>query len=96
MVLKASPEQIRTAGQKLVANAESYLQSVKALYDIVDNLNANWKGSDNQQFVGTVNGYKENINALGKVIGNYGEFLQHTANSLEKLQSEIAEQASAL
>ena len=96
MVLKASPEEIRSAGKSLVENAESYLGSVKSLYETVDNLQQNWKGSDNQQFANTVNGYKENINALGQVIGNYGVFLQETANSLEKLQAEIAQQASSL
>jgi len=96
MVLKATPEEIRTAGKNLVGNAESYLGSVKSLYETVDNLQANWKGSDNQQFATTVNGYKENIMALGQVIGNYGVFLQETANSLEKLQAEIAQQASNL
>ena len=77
-------------------NAESYLGSVKNLYNTVDNLQTKWQGSDNMQFVSTVNGYKENINALGQVIGNYGVFLQETANSLEKLQAEIAQQASNL
>ena len=96
MVLKASPEEIRTAGKGLVDNAESYLGSVKNLYNTVDNLQQKWQGSDNMQFVSTVNGYKENINALGQVIGNYGVFLQETANSLEKLQAEIAQQASNL
>ena len=96
MVLKATPEEIRTAGKNLVGNAESYLGSVKSLYETVDNLQANWKGADNQQFAATVNGYKENINALGQVIGNYGVFLQETANSLEKLQAEIAQHASNL
>lgn len=96
MVLKASPEEIRTAGKSLVGNAESYLGSVKSLYETVDTLQNNWKGSDNAQFANTVNGYKENINALGQVIGNYGVFLQETANSLEKLQAEIAQQASNL
>ncbi len=96
MVLKASPEEIRTAGKNLVGNAESYLGSVKNLYETVDTLQQNWKGSDNAQFANTVNSYKENINALGQVIGNYGVFLQETANSLEKLQAEIAQQASNL
>jgi WXG100 family type VII secretion target len=96
MVLKATPEEIRTAGKNLVGNAESYLGSVKSLYETVDNLQTNWKGADNQQFAATVNGYKENIMALGQVIGNYGVFLQETANSLEKLQAEIAQQASNL
>lgn len=96
MVLKASPEEIRTAGKSLVGNTESYLGSVKSLYETVDTLQNNWKGADNVQFANTVNGYKENINALGQVIGNYGVFLQETANSLEKLQAEIAQQASNL
>lgn len=96
MILKASPEEIRTAGKKLVANAESYLASVKAIYETVDNLKANWQGADNQQFAVTVYGYKENIDALGQVIGNYGVFLQETGNSLEKLQADIAQQASSL
>ena len=38
MILKASPEEIRTAGKKLVSNAESYLASVKSLYETVDGL----------------------------------------------------------
>ncbi len=96
MVLKASPEEIRNAGKKLVGNAETYMTSVKQLYETVDNLKANWEGSDNMQFVSTITGYKPNIEALGRVIGNYGVFLQETANSLEKLQAEIAQQAGNL
>ena len=37
MILKASPEEIRTAGKQLVSNAESYLACVKSLYETVDN-----------------------------------------------------------
>jgi uncharacterized protein YukE len=96
MILKASPEEIRTAGKSLVSNAENYLASVKSLYETVDNLKANWQGADNQQFAATVYSYKENIDALGQVIGNYGVFLQETGNSLEKLQADIAQQASQL
>jgi WXG100 family type VII secretion target len=96
MVLKASPEQIRGAGKQLVGDAERYLNSVHQLYETVDNLQASWQGADNVKFATTVNGYKENITALGQVIGNYGVFLQETANSLEKLQAEIAQQAANL
>ena len=96
MILKASPEEIRTAGKKLVSNAENYLASVKSLYETVDNLKANWQGADNQQFASTVYSYKDNIDALGQVIGNYGVFLQETGSSLEKLQSDIAQEASQL
>ncbi len=96
MILKASPEEIRTSGKNLVNDADSYLAEVKGLYDVVSNLKTNWKGSDNQQFASTLYGYKENIDALGQVVGNYGVFLQETGNSLEKLQADVADQASKL
>ena len=96
MKLKASPEEIRTAGKNLVGNADNYLNCVKSLYQTVEELSKSWQGEDNIKFANTVNSYKENINALGQVIGNYGVFLQETANSLEKLQAEIAQHASNL
>ena len=96
MQLKATPDQLREDGKKMVSNAEAYLAAVKELYAAVDGLKATWQGSDNQQFAATVGSYKENIDALGKVMGNYGVFLQETGNSLEKLQADIANQASAL
>lgn len=96
MILKASPEAIASTGKGLVNNAESYLAEVKVLYDTVDNLTSSWQGSDNVSFANTVNGYRENIEALGKVVGNYGVFLQETANKLAELQSEIANSAASL
>ncbi len=96
VTLNAKPEEIRGAGKNLVGNADTYLNSVKQLYSTVDNLQTSWQGEDNVKFARTVEGYKENIMALGQVIGNYGVFLQETANSLEKLQIEIAQQASNL
>lgn len=96
MILKANPEDIKTAGKKLVSDAESYIASVKSLYETVDNLKATWQGADNQQFAATVYSYKDNIDALGQVIGNYGVFLQETGSSLEKLQADIAQEASQL
>ena len=96
MILKANPGEIMAAGKNLVSYAEEYIGTVKRLYGTVDDLKSSWQGEDNQKFANTVNSYRENINALGQVIGNYGVFLQETANSLEKLQAEIAQQASNL
>lgn len=96
MILKARPDDIRNAGKQLVSDAEAYIASVKSLYETVDNLKQSWQGSDNQEFAATVYSYKDNIDALGQVIGNYGVFLQETGSSLEKLQSDIAQEASQL
>ena len=94
--VKANPDEIRTGGKNLVNDADSYLADVKNIYGVIDNLRNNWKGVDNQEFCKTLDGYKENIDALGQVIGNYGVFLQETGNSLEKLQADVADQAGRL
>ena len=94
--VKANPEEIRSGGKTLVNDADSYLADVKSMYGVIDQLRDTWKGADNQQFCSTLDGYKENINALGQVIGNYGVFLQETGNSLEKLQADVADQAGRL
>ena len=96
MILKASPSEISESGKKLVGNAENYMRDVNQIYTTVDSLGNSWQGKDNADFVSTVYSYKENITALGQVIGNYGVFLQETANSLTKLQAEIAQTATRL
>ena len=96
MYVKANPDEIRNGGKNLVNDADSYLADVKNIYGVIDNLRNNWKGVDNQEFCKTLDGYKENIDALGQVIGNYGVFLQETGNSLEKLQADVADQAGRL
>ena len=96
MILKASPNEIKDAGKVLVEKAENYIGEVKEIYNTVDNLGNSWQGKDNADFVSTVYSYRDNITALGQVIGNYGVFLQETANSLTKLQAEIAQTATKL
>ena len=95
-MMRAETDQMRTEGKQVVDSADGYLTHVKELYDIVDNLRDNWQGDSNISFVNQLNGYKENINALGQVEGNYGVFIQETANSLDKLNAEIAAQATKL
>lgn len=96
MILKANPEEIKDAGKKLVEYANEYITAVKDLYGTVDGLKRSWQGKDNQEYIATVYSYKDNMDALGQVIGNYGVFLQETGSSLEKLQADIAQEASQL
>lgn len=94
--LSANPEGIAASGKKVTMSGAAYADATKNLFAEVDSLRLNWDGADNQEFVNTVYGYKENIDALGKVIDNYGIFLQETGGSLAKLQSDIAQQAGRL
>lgn len=87
---------VRTIGNKVKTEAGNYASEVKKLYTTVEALSNSWSGADNQEFVKKVEGYKETIEALGKVVENYGIFLTETATNMEKVQSEIKTAASKL
>lgn len=86
----------RTNGKKVVTKADDYLADVKELYELINSVNGVWKGVDNASYTNKIADYEQNIKSLGQVVGNYGVFMQETANNYDKLQSEIAQDASRI
>ena len=96
MNIQADTSSLRTLGNQVLENASEYQNEVLKVYVSVDNLSASWQGADNQEYVNKVNEYKESIEALGKAIGNYGQFLVDTATNIERVQDEIRSSASRI
>lgn len=94
--ISANMDAIRTLGGKVKENGEAYIQEVNRIYQAVEELRNGWQGADNQSFVNKVNEYKDPITNLGKVINDYGTFLESTASTLQNLQDDIASAAGKL
>ena len=86
----------RTQGKKVVTKADDYLADVKELYELINSVDGVWKGVDNGEYTKKIGEYEQNIKSLGQVICNYGVFMQETANNYDKLQGEIASDASRI
>ena len=86
----------RTNGKKVVTKADDYLADAKELYELINSVDGVWKGVDNASYTNKIADYEQNIKSLGQVVGNYGVFMQETANNYDKLQSEIAQDASRI
>ena len=86
----------RTNCKKVVTKADDYLADVKELYELINSVDGVWKGVDNASYTNKIADYEQNIKSLGQVVGNYGVFMQETANNYDKLQSEIAQDASRI
>ncbi len=89
MSIHANPESLRKLGNNVLDNAREYDSEVNKIYATVENLRNSWQGSDNQEYVNKVNEYRELIEALGKAIGNYGQFMIDTANNIERVTDDI-------
>lgn len=96
MNISADTSALRTLGTQVLDNSREYQAEINKVYTNIDNLSANWQGADNQEYINKVNEYREAIEALGKAIGNYGQFLTDTATNIERVQDEIRSSASDL
>jgi uncharacterized protein YukE len=96
MNLQANLGQMNYDAKDIQDAAIEYNNAVNELYKIVDNLTTSWQGTDNVAFANKVNGYKEEIIALGKVVENYAIFLNRSSGSLNDLQTDISSAAGKL
>ena len=96
MNLQANLGQMSYEAKEIQDAAVEYNNAVNELYKIVDNLSSSWQGTDNVAFANKVNGYKEEIIALGKVVENYAIFLNRSSGSLNDLQTDISSAAGKL
>ena len=94
--LAMDSEGTRNTGKRVVTKADDYLADVKELYELINSVDGVWKGVDNAEYTKTIADYEQNIKSLGQVVGNYGVFMQETANNYDKLQGEIASDASRI
>ena len=94
--MKMSFGDVGQAANELIQAGEGYIENVKVLYQIIDNLEENWKGEDNQNYVTTVNSYKDDIMTLGTVVKQYGMFLEGSKNIISETQDDITSRAGRL
>ncbi len=95
-MIRASYAEMLSAATNITKAADDYKANVDSLYQIVDNLSSNWKGSDNISFANTVTGYKDDLKSLGDVVDSYAKFLSKSAQTISQTQDEISGAARKL
>ncbi len=96
MDLSVNMETVKQLGLNVQEQASEYNSEIANIYSIVDDVKNNWQGADSIKYTSQVEGYKENMEALGKVIEQYGQFLLNAAQTYTQLQDDIASNASKL
>lgn len=76
-------------GKAIDVYGDDYLTKVANIYSTIDNLSNSWTGTDSSAYVEKINGYKTDIENLGKAIKNYGAFLQAAAIDLDEYRQGL-------
>ncbi|MBR3661173.1 MAG: WXG100 family type VII secretion target [Bacilli bacterium] len=95
-MIRANYAGMQSDANEISKAATEYKNNVDSLYQIVDNLVENWKGSDNVSFANKVNEYKGDLKALGDIVDNYASFLKKAAGAISGAQDEISSAAGKL
>lgn len=89
-------EEMEAIANNLASAAGEYEAEIKKLYSKINELKNAWDGEDNAVYVRKIDGYKENLQSLGKVLNDYSSFIRSSINLLKETQNEIANAASGL
>ncbi|MGN0202925.1 MAG: WXG100 family type VII secretion target [Coprococcus sp.] len=91
-----TPEVLKTTASYVTEQANSYKQNYEKLYTEVNAMASAWQGADNQAFVSQIEGFKEDFNAMYKLMNQYAEFLTKAADAYSSTQKEIITKARKL
>ncbi len=82
-------QNLRNLGGEVKKKSADYSAEIKKIYDIIDKLSANWAGEDYKALADKVLEYKSTMETLGRVIDNYGLFLNSAADKIEGVQQNL-------
>ena len=92
--IRANMEEMSNLARGINTDCVDYMDTIKAIYAITDDLKANWQGVDNQAYAKRLDEQRASIESIGRVVNNYAQELQRAAADLTRAQDEIAAAAS--
>lgn len=90
------PAKLRTAAEKMDAQAGEYTKQYTQLFSEVDGMGSAWQGVDNQAFVTQIKGYMDDFEKMVALMKQYSEFLRASAKTYEDTQTDITNSARKL
>ncbi len=96
MNLSVNMETVRQMGKTVMDQSAEYNSEIANIYSVIDTVKEVWQGTDSSSYTSQVEGYRQNMEALGKVIEQYAQFLLNTADTYQKLQDDITANAGKL
>ncbi len=96
MNFNVTPEELNQASVSLEQVSRDFLSEVKSMYSTLEDLRTKWEGAGSSSYYGTIENYRNDIEALGKLIMQYSEFLNKAAVTYNDTDSTIAQSAGRL
>ena len=94
--ISVTPETLKSTASYITEQAAGYKKLYEKLYAEVETMSGSWQGADNQAFTGQIQGFREDFDAMFKLMNQYSEFLTKSADAYSATQQELINQAKKL
>jgi len=94
--ITVDPAKLESAAASIETQATDYKKVYDQLFSEVDGLSAAWQGADNIAFTTQISGFRDDFEAMVKLMRQFSEFLNTSAKAYRETQSEIITQAKRL
>ena len=94
--ISVTPGEIRNSAKKVQGEIGNYVNQYKKLYQEVDGMKSSWSGEANQAYAKQIESFRVEFENLKKVLDNYVEFLEKSAQVYEKTEANIKDGAGKL
>ena len=92
--IKANMEEMSKISKNINSDCQNYVDTIKELFDIIDDLKNRWKGEDNLAYTSKLEAQRPSVESIARVVNNYAQELQNAAADLFRAQSDIASSAN--
>ena len=87
--MQVDMKELKSASGYILDEAAEYQKAFNNLYAEVDAMSKAWQGTDNQSFVKQVNDFKDDLQAMYKLMTDYAGFLADAAEIYGGAQQNI-------
>ena len=94
--IMVDPAKLKTAAGKMETLASNYESLYRQLYVNVDGMAKAWQGKDNIAYTTQIEGFRDDLDKMKKLMDEYSTFLRKSADAYTKTQEEIVSQARTL
>ena len=94
--IEVTPEMLPTAAASIESMAGDYKTQYETLYKETSSMASTWSGKDNQSYISQIEGFKDDLEKMYKLMGDYAEFLRTAAKAYQDTQDAVTTEAKNL
>lgn len=94
--IMVDPTRLETVGSKIEEQTADYSKMYQQLFTEVQAMKKAWQGADNIAYTTQIEGFREDLEKMKKLLEQYSIFLKESAKIYKRTQEDVISKAKTL